>query len=347
MGAGGGQRVCVEMVRAFLHLGWRVQVLASRDSFLHSQLRCMEIELLLIDGLARKLGLLARLKRTWSFLQQLWKFRAKMSETVVVVNDPDFFIPAVVISLFATSSHLVLYAHLVYSRMQAAVFRILASFRVVSEVWFASSYLRQHICTRTSLSNKAFVIEPPSRYEVETPNLSSGAWTFASVGLIHPQKGHDVLLQLAKQMPDRKFHIIGPNDPMNLIYSNALQSQASPNVIFSGFVEDLRTYLCTHQIGGLIVASRNNYEAFGLTAVEAVALGRLAVVRRTGGLNEIARSLELFSADNDLDLINLAQVLLLRSDLNLVISNQQEKLMHFYSRSSFTQRLKSLVQTYA
>jgi glycosyltransferase involved in cell wall biosynthesis len=103
--------------------------------------------------------------------------------------------------------------------------------------------------------------------------------------------------------------------------------------------------LCTHQIGGLIVASRNNYEAFGLTAVEAVALGRLAVVRRTGGLNEIARSLELFSADNDLDLINLAQVLLLRSDLNLVISNQQEKLMHFYSRSSFTQRLKSLVQT--
>ncbi|MDA8235325.1 MAG: glycosyltransferase [Clostridia bacterium] len=110
------------------------------------------------------------------------------------------------------------------------------------------------------------------------------------VGIIarmHPVKGHGVFLQAAKevltQLPQACFLIVGSGFHRPWVEAEAERLGLRKNVIFTGFMDDIPGVLAALDV--LVISSLS--EGFGLTAVEAMAMGVPVVATRVGGLPEI------------------------------------------------------------
>ncbi len=346
--AGGGQRVALDTLKALSELNWRVYALVGRDSFLSHQIHTdpllRSVKVHLMTSPARKKGLLSRIVRNFRFGIHLWQHRKLMSEaTICIVNDPDFFFPACILARCTGKYNLIIYAHLVYTNLKKKFFKTIVQSQSVNSVWTASNFLNSHLldCTR---GKPVYVIEPACRFQIVSTQIESQHKNVASIGMLHPNKGHDLLCQAAKKHPDLQFHIIGSPSNQAQIYASELQRSSPKNVIFRSYVNDLPNYFNEHCIGIVVSASKHNQEAFGLTALEAVALGLEAIVRRTGGLSEIADKLGLSSGVSDEDLMHLLDVAIAHpSDQNQKIS-QQAALRLQYSFEAFKSRISRALE---
>jgi glycosyltransferase involved in cell wall biosynthesis len=340
LGGGGGQQVFLEMVRSLSMSSWAVSCLISETSYLERELQNLSVQVVKTQALIRHSGLMDRLIRNYRYFIALWRCKDLVRQSKwVVVNDPDFFLPAVLISCLTGSRSLILYAHLVYQGIQLKFFRALSKCSCVHSIWCSSYFLKDHIFSEDTVQAKSMVMEPPCRFPTRLPQMFNQPWTFASIGLLHPDKGHDVLVRFAKKFSDRNFYLIGPESPHHLGYFQVLKENAPSNLIFAGYVHDLEDFLRIKAIGGVIQASRNNHESFGMSCVEATALGCTAIVRSTGGLKEISRNLDLASGESDDELIELMSDQIDNSSIEKNVILSQKKLESFYGKDAFNTRL--------
>jgi len=94
------------------------------------------------------------------------------------------------------------------------------------------------------------------------------------------RKGIATFVQAAKLLPEVKFILIGKHVD-NVI--DELRSIATPNVIFSGFVEDLTRMLET----GSVIVQVSAHEGFGCAVAEGMLKGCIPVVTEVGSLPEV------------------------------------------------------------
>jgi len=119
--------------------------------------------------------------------------------------------------------------------------------------------------------------------------LDASAPLVGVVARLHPVKGHRFFLEAARevlqQRPDVRFLVIGDGPLRPSLEELAAQLGIAGQVIFTGFVEDIPALMS--ELDLLVISSL--WEGFGLTAVEAMALGVPVVSSEAGGLPEVVR----------------------------------------------------------
>lgn len=133
--------------------------------------------------------------------------------------------------------------------------------------------------------------------EFSTPAESGGARAMLGyepaaplVGIVarlHPVKGHQYFLEAAQmvleQRPEVRFVVVGEGPQRPVLEEMAKRLGIAGQVTFTGFVSEVRSLMADLDL--LVISSL--WEGFGLTAVEAMALGVPVVSTEVGGLPEV------------------------------------------------------------
>ncbi len=121
----------------------------------------------------------------------------------------------------------------------------------------------------------------------EAAGFSPGTPLVAIVGRLHPVKGHRYFLRAAaeilKERTDVHFLVVGSGPERDRLEDYTRKLGISDHVTFTGFVSDVSDLM--PDLNLLIVPSL--WEGFGLTALEAMAVGVPVVATSVGGLPEI------------------------------------------------------------
>lgn len=166
------------------------------------------------------------------------------------------------------------------------------------------------------------------------------------VGRVSPEKGQDVLPDLARRFHDMDFHVLGDAAFSSETFEAALQHDCPPNVHFHGWIEDLPHKVCEIGLQVCLVPSRC-LEAAPLVPLQMAALSCFVVVRRLGALEDITESLHVPSFVMDTELVPLIEDLRTRptSDITAQCKASQLLAVSRYSHQSFHERLKELILT--
>lgn len=117
-------------------------------------------------------------------------------------------------------------------------------------------------------------------YEPGTP-------VFGAFGRLSREKGQVTALRamplLLKDHPRARLMFVGAGDDSSPLKSEAEELGISGNVDFMGFAYDVRRYMSACDV----VIAPSLKEGLGLSALEAMALGRPVVASAVGGLNEV------------------------------------------------------------
>jgi len=102
------------------------------------------------------------------------------------------------------------------------------------------------------------------------------------VGRLVPIKNHALFLDIARSLPEYKFHIFGDGE-----LSSQLQTQATHNVIFHGFTNNMPEVYS--QIDLLLLTSIN--EGTPVAVIEAIASGVPVLSTDVGGVRDIIKDI--------------------------------------------------------
>jgi glycosyltransferase involved in cell wall biosynthesis len=131
---------------------------------------------------------------------------------------------------------------------------------------------------------------PHAADQVFTPTPVSDAWQIAYVGRLSPLKGADILLEafglLARTQPKARLAVVGDGPERDRLEARAAGLVAAGTVEFRGWLSPPEVAECLRGCALLAVPSTTP-EIFGLTALEALKLGRPLVASRVGALPEL------------------------------------------------------------
>ncbi|MDD4239526.1 MAG: glycosyltransferase [Desulfotomaculaceae bacterium] len=107
------------------------------------------------------------------------------------------------------------------------------------------------------------------------------------VARLHPVKGHQYFLEAAQlvleQRPEVRFVVVGDGPQRQVLEEMAGRLGIAGQVTFTGFVSEVRSLMADLDL--LVISSL--WEGFGLTAVEAMAMGLPVISTEVGGLPEV------------------------------------------------------------
>jgi glycosyltransferase involved in cell wall biosynthesis len=120
--------------------------------------------------------------------------------------------------------------------------------------------------------------------------IPAGAPLVGTVANFRPSKGHAILLDAAVQvrrvLPEVRFVLVGHGPLESDIRRRARELDLNGTVIFAGARND------APRVAGAfdLFALSSVYEGLAIALIEAMALGRPAVVTRVGGLTEVVEN---------------------------------------------------------
>jgi glycosyltransferase involved in cell wall biosynthesis len=128
----------------------------------------------------------------------------------------------------------------------------------------------------------------PGDRATERTRLGLSGPTLLSVGHLMPHKGHDLVIQALKQMPDMHLLIAGSGQEANNLRALARSLDVADRVTFLGAVaqERLRHYYCAAD--ALVLASSR--EGWANVLLEAMACGTPVIATSVGGTPEVVAS---------------------------------------------------------
>jgi glycosyltransferase involved in cell wall biosynthesis len=107
------------------------------------------------------------------------------------------------------------------------------------------------------------------------------------VARLHSVKGHSHFLEAARsileQRPEVRFLVVGAGPHRPVLEKMAGSFGITDQVVFTGFIDDVYSLMADLDL--LVISSL--WEGFGLTAIEAMALGVPVVATEVGGLPEV------------------------------------------------------------
>jgi glycosyltransferase involved in cell wall biosynthesis len=115
------------------------------------------------------------------------------------------------------------------------------------------------------------------------PNLDPGS-EVVYAGRLSEEKGVGVLLTAAERVPEVRFKIIGAG-PLEKRLKDYAKTAGLKNVEFAGALKH-RDALAAMAASRFVVVPSLSYETFGLTAIEAAALGKPVIASAIGALPE-------------------------------------------------------------
>ena len=143
---------------------------------------------------------------------------------------------------------------------------------------------------RTDAGRVPVRVIPHAVDRVFTPAPVTDVWQTAYVGRLSPLKGADVLLEafgiLARTQPKARLVVIGDGPERARLQARAADLVAAGTVEFRGWLTPPEVAECLRGSALLAVPSTTP-EIFGLTALEALELGRPLVASRIGALPEL------------------------------------------------------------
>lgn len=129
---------------------------------------------------------------------------------------------------------------------------------------------------------KAEVIHPPvqvKNYQAKSIPDGGDSDFYITVGRLVPYKKIDLIVETFNQLPDQKLVVVGTgNDEQRL-----KQLAESPNIEFLGYIDEERKTTLTARARGFVFAAE---EDFGISPVEAMALGTPVIAFNKGGAQD-------------------------------------------------------------
>lgn len=305
---GGGQRVLLSLVDAALGLGLRTAVLAPEGPLLDAA-RGAGAEARALPGLPLRQGRkgpadLLRLG-LWSaaLLARHAGFLAR--QRLLYANGPRC-LPAALTASALFGARLSLHAHLPHRGAERALLRHALRRRRTLALAAPSDFCARVLAEGAAPEPKLLVVE--NGLSADFADLAFAdrhtnrpLRELLVIGRLSPEKGQDALLEAARALPGLRFHFFGDADFADRSFAEALRRDMPENAVLHGRVDDVPRAARELGVQAGLVPSRCE-EAFGLAAVEGMALSCVTAVRVSGGLAEIARAtgaLE-FSADAEI-----------------------------------------------
>ncbi len=183
-----------------------------------------------------------------------------------------------------------------------------------------------------------------SKFSIHANNKQDHIWNIAIVANLQPVKGHEVFLNMAKQLKSTSshkfaYHIYGEDiqgEGRKLALQNLTADLGlSDDVTFHGFADDIGKALQSMHI----VVCPSLHEPFGRCIIEAMASGNPVIATAVGGIPEIINdSVNGFLVPNK-DVEKLSErVLNLREDTRLyddIVKNAFESVQNNFSDNSY------------
>jgi glycosyltransferase involved in cell wall biosynthesis len=186
------------------------------------------------------------------------------------------------------------------------------------------------------------VVPNPTSVRDTTAGRSAGEYV-AFAGRVSPEKGVDIFLAAAAQMPDVPFKVAGDGPVLS-----EMMARAPQNVEFLGQLgfDELLTF---YRRSRVLVVPSLGFEPFAMVVVDAMALGVPVIASRIGGLPYgVADGVTglLFEPGNPRDLVQ--QVRRLWDDpqlCNRMGSAGRQKVMREYTEDAYFHNLMAVYQT--
>jgi len=355
---GGGQAILLNILHVAMEEGHEVTAMFPGGDELERKVRSLYgekiriipiRELNLTPGRKGLLDTLKMLLYTLYFLRFLYLFRR---QELIYVNGPRLYFPAFLLSQWMHRRFLY-HVHLVHPRTELRLLaRILESERTDSVILNSQYAYEQFIASEPAAATnpKLWIIENSlspaySKLSFEDRFQQPGKLNAAVIGRISPEKGQDILLELAPKLPDIDFYVIGDPDFAGREFLERLKRNSIPNILYYGKTENLEGTIRAIPIHISLVPSRWP-EPFGLVAIESMAMSCITILSGTGELKNIAlrTSALVYDCPENLELL----LLWLRSadpaELVAVVHKQFTAVMENYSFEMFRQKISGLLK---
>lgn len=215
---------------------------------------------------------------------------------------------AIAVAAIFCRRHVVYHAHIGHGWLEKSLVLLLARVGILKRIIFPSHFMRNDFVsfnTWFSGQGRCQVIENPLANAFDAlPFVNrfgsehGAVRNIGVVGKVSPNKGHDVVSEVARVLPEQRFYFIGGTLPGDEAYVDELKRTSPPNVAFVGEVSDVRGTIDTLGIQISLVPSRM-LEPFGLVAIESMACSCITLSSGRGGLPEIAGLTGMLTFDID------------------------------------------------
>lgn len=353
---GGGQQVLAELVRAARSLGMEVTALVPGEGGLQELLGNLGVPVRRISELH-----LAQGRKGYGDFLRLGTYSAALlarhgaflaGQDLIYVNGVRLLPAMLASSLILSRVRFCYHIHLIHRSLEKRLIGLALSRSNTAAVVVPSAFVREDLVkfSDTFLSPKVRLVRNgltrhfdcfPFEDRFSGRKLSS----VAVVGRLSPEKGQDILLTLAPNLPDISVHVLGDCAFSDAAWGEMIRSKTPVNVRFHGWVEDVPATIRSLGVQVCLVPSRCD-EASPLVPLEAMALSCITVVRARGGLAEIASRTGALTFVEDAEVAPLLDHLVALSaqeQANVARSQYAATLAH-YGHSAFAGRLQLLLQ---
>jgi glycosyltransferase involved in cell wall biosynthesis len=148
-----------------------------------------------------------------------------------------------------------------------------------------SKYHQQKMVERKIPISKTIIVyngTNETQFQQQQNPHYSDTFSVCTIARLHPQKGLDFLLDIAKTVSDISFSIYGEGE-LRIHLENRIQEERIKNVDLKGFSNDVSTIL-NHSDVFLLTSE---WESFGLVITEAMACAKPIIASNVGGIPEL------------------------------------------------------------
>jgi glycosyltransferase involved in cell wall biosynthesis len=355
---GGGQTVLVQVLHALRAAGHRCTLAAPVGGPLERLVRSefqappVRVESLRPLGLSQgRKGVRDLLRLLASPRHLLALGRVARRADLVYVNGAHWFFAWHVVNRGRTPS--VFHVHLDHSRAEKLLLRQLVRAGTHNVVVLNSGYVRERLLERhPELGSAPNLVTLPNALGRRYDALPF-AWRGAEgrplqacvIGRLIPEKGHKLVLDVARRFPAVTFHMLGGEERDHTAYAAELRASAPENVRFAGHVADVPRAVSELGVTLSIVPSEWA-EPFGLSAVESMALSCVTAVRQRGELPRIAAATGALSFESEAELAGLLSELCTMADAERaeLARRQHERTREHYGSARLERQLAELVE---
>ena len=252
-------------------------------------------ELRLSDGRKEFWDVLKLLLHTVLFLRH-WPLLAQAE--LIYVNGIRLALPVFLASFFIPRRY-VYHLHLDHSPLEKRLLALMVRSGLTHRMIVNSSFVYERLCAfdprladeprlrvvENALSQAYSALPFADRFAGRQP----GRLNVAVIGRICPQKGQDILLEVAARFPSMRFHVIGGVDPSQKGFADKLKAAVPGNVTFTGDTTDLTGTLNRLAIHVSLTPSRWE-EPFGLVPIESMAHSCITLTSPNGALASVAKA---------------------------------------------------------